>query len=53
VIWWRPPVKCREWWDTELARKWNVTQYMGRMWARHLAPIPHMPAENDVDHLTW
>lgn len=49
----RHPVKYREWWNTELSRKWPITGMFARQWARHLAPLAHMDADNDRDHLPW
>jgi hypothetical protein len=55
MIWFSPPVKYRAWWDTELSRKWNVTETIGRLWAKHLPPLPHPMHANDEtrDDYRW
>jgi hypothetical protein len=54
VIWWRPPVKYRAWWDTELARTWEFNELSAAVINRFvtLNPERHIPA-NDRDHIKW
>jgi hypothetical protein len=53
MIWFHPPVKYRAWWNTELCKLFGAQGLAARLWARHLAPLPHYRAENDPDRLTW
>jgi hypothetical protein len=53
VILFRQPAKYRAWWDTDFSRNWFLTGLLALLWAQHFTPIPHMPADNDKDHLRW
>ena len=54
MIWFRPPAKYREWWDTEFSRNWKANETLASIWAKHLPPIPHAQPDNDRDHIwTW
>jgi hypothetical protein len=53
VIWFRPPVKHRAWWDTEFSRRWEVTGLLARLWVEHFLPTPVPTYANDRDSLKW
>jgi hypothetical protein len=50
---WRPHRLHRPWWESKLCSTYGAAGLATRLWAQHLAPVPHMPAENDRDHLRW
>lgn len=58
MIWFRPLPQYGEtsgkpWYDTRLARSWEIRPYLGRLWVKHFCPMPIMPPANDRDHCRW
>jgi hypothetical protein len=54
VILYRPALKLRAWWDTELARAWSFNELSAAVINRFvtLTPARHIPA-NDRDSIPW
>ena len=53
MIWFRLPVKYRAWWESKLCETYGCRGLATVLWAKHLAPVGHMPAANDHDHVRW
>jgi hypothetical protein len=53
MILFRPSVKHRAWWESPLCQLYGCGGWAARLWARHLAPLPHAVPENDRDRLWW
>jgi hypothetical protein len=53
MIWWRPPVKYRAWYETRLCEKYGCQGLATLLWGRHLVPLPIDIPANDRDSLNW